>query len=126
MQKPVHRIHFLGVCGTAMGAVAAALRELGIIVTGSDDNVYPPMSTFLEAKGIEISHGFRPENIPSQVDLVVVGNALCRGNPELEAVLNRRLLYRSLPETLKDFFLQGKSNIVVTGTHGKTLSLIHI
>jgi UDP-N-acetylmuramate: L-alanyl-gamma-D-glutamyl-meso-diaminopimelate ligase len=120
MQTPVHRIHFLGVCGTAMGAVAAALRELGFIVTGSDDNVYPPMSTFLEAKGIEISRGFRPENIPSNVDLVVVGNALCRGNPELEAVLNRRLLYRSLPETLKDFFLQGKSNIVVTGTHGKT------
>jgi len=120
MQKPVHRIHFLGVCGTAMGAVAAALRDLGIIVTGSDDNVYPPMSTFLEAKGIEISDGFRPENIPSNVDMVVVGNALSRGNPELEAVLNRRLLYRSLPETLKDFFLQGKTNIVVTGTHGKT------
>jgi UDP-N-acetylmuramate: L-alanyl-gamma-D-glutamyl-meso-diaminopimelate ligase len=103
-----------------MGAVAAALRELGFIVTGSDDNVYPPMSTFLEAKGIEISRGFRPENIPSTVDLVVVGNAICRGNPELEAVLDRRLLYRSLPETLKEFFLQGKSNIVVTGTHGKT------
>ena len=103
-----------------MGAVAAALRDLGIIVTGSDDNVYPPMSTFLEAKGIEISDGFRPENIPSNVDMVVVGNALSRGNPELEAVLNRRLLYRSLPETLKDFFLQGKTNIVVTGTHGKT------
>jgi UDP-N-acetylmuramate: L-alanyl-gamma-D-glutamyl-meso-diaminopimelate ligase len=120
MQEPVHRIHFLGVCGTAMGAVAAALRELGFIVTGSDHNVYPPMSTFLETKGIEISRGYRPENIPSNVDLVVVGNALCRGNPELEAVLNRRLLYRSLPETLKDFFLQGKSNIVVTGTHGKT------
>src|SRR5579864_366172 len=120
MQKPVHRIHFLGVCGTAMGAVAAALRELGIIVTGSDHNVYPPMSTFLEAKGITISGGFRPENIPSEVDLVVVGNALCRGNPELEAVLDRKLTYRSLPETLRDFFLQGKSNIVVTGTHGKT------
>ncbi len=72
MQKPVHRIHFVGVCGTAMGAVAAALRELDLIITGSDDNVYPPMSTFLEAKGIEISRGFRPENIPSNVDLVVV------------------------------------------------------
>jgi UDP-N-acetylmuramate: L-alanyl-gamma-D-glutamyl-meso-diaminopimelate ligase len=120
MQKPVHRIHFLGVCGTAMGAVAVALRELGFIVTGSDDNVYPPMSTFLESKGIAISRGFRPGNIPANVDLVVVGNAICRGNPELEAVLNRRLLYRSLPETLNDFFLQGKSNIVVTGTHGKT------
>jgi len=103
-----------------MGAVAAALRELGFIVTGSDANVYPPMSTFLEAKNIKISSGFRPENIPSDVDLVVVGNALCRGNPELEAVLDRKLAYRSLPETLKDFFLQGKTNIVVTGTHGKT------
>ena len=120
MQKPVHNIHFLGVCGTAMGAVAAALRELGFKVTGSDDNVYPPMSTFLAAKGIEISRGYNPENIPAEIDLVVVGNALCRGNPELEAVLNRRLLYRSLPETLRDFFLQGKTNIVVSGTHGKT------
>ena len=120
MQKPVHSIHFLGVCGTAMGAVAAALRELGFKVTGSDDNVYPPMSTFLAAKGIEISRGYNPENIPAEIDLVVVGNALCRGNPELEAVLNRRLLYRSLPETLRDFFLQGKTNIVVSGTHGKT------
>ena len=120
MQKPVHTIHFLGVCGTAMGAVAAALRDLNFIITGSDENVYPPMSTFLHAKGIELSSGFRPENIPSNVDLVVVGNAICRGNPELEAVLNRRILYRSLPETLRDFFLQSKSNIVVTGTHGKT------
>jgi UDP-N-acetylmuramate: L-alanyl-gamma-D-glutamyl-meso-diaminopimelate ligase len=120
MQKPVHRIHFLGICGTAMGAVAGAFRDLGYFVTGSDDNVYPPMSTFLGSKDIKISSGFRPENIPSDVDLVVVGNALSRGNPELEAVLNRKLLYRSLPETLKDFFLQGKTNIVVTGTHGKT------
>src|SRR6202011_3058220 len=120
MQKPVRRIHFLGICGTAMGAVAAAFRELDFIVSGSDDNVYPPMSTFLEAKGIQISRGFRPENLPSELDLVVVGNALCRGNPELEAVLDRKLLYRSLPETLKDFFLQGKTNVVVTGTHGKT------
>jgi len=103
-----------------MGAVAAAFRELGFVVTGSDDNVYPPMSTFLEAKGIKISGGFRPENIPPEVDLIVVGNALGRGNPELEAVLDRKLPYRSLPETLKDFFLQGKTNIVVTGTHGKT------
>jgi UDP-N-acetylmuramate: L-alanyl-gamma-D-glutamyl-meso-diaminopimelate ligase len=120
MQKTVQRIHFLGICGTAMGAVAAAFRELGFTVTGSDDNVYPPMSTFLETKGIKLSAGFRPENIPADADLVVVGNALCRGNPELEAVLDRKIPYCSLPETLKDFFLQGKSNIVVTGTHGKT------
>jgi UDP-N-acetylmuramate: L-alanyl-gamma-D-glutamyl-meso-diaminopimelate ligase len=120
MQKPVHRIHFLGICGTAMGAVAVAFRELGFVVTGSDENIYPPMSTFLEAKEIKISSGFRPENIPAEVDLVVIGNALCRGNSELEAVLDRKLPYRSLPETLKDFFLQGKTNIVITGTHGKT------
>ncbi|MBV8141314.1 MAG: UDP-N-acetylmuramate:L-alanyl-gamma-D-glutamyl-meso-diaminopimelate ligase [Verrucomicrobia bacterium] len=120
MPKPVHRIHFLGICGTAMGSVAAAFRELGFAVTGSDDNAYPPMSTFLEGKGIKVCSGFTPGNIPAEVDLVVVGNALCRGNPELEAVLDRKLPYRSLPETLRDYFLQGKTNIVVTGTHGKT------
>src|SRR5260370_27780987 len=78
------------------------------------------MSTFLGAKEIPISSGFQPENLPDDVDLVVIGNAISRGNPELEVVLDRNLLYRSLPETLKDFFLQGKRNIVVTGTHGKT------
>jgi UDP-N-acetylmuramate: L-alanyl-gamma-D-glutamyl-meso-diaminopimelate ligase len=120
MEKPVRRIHFLGICGTAMGAVAAAVRDLGYIVTGSDDNVYPPMSTFLQSKGIEISRGFLPENTPAEADLVVVGNAIFRGNPELESILNRKILYRSLPETLKEFFLRGRTNIVVTGTHGKT------
>jgi UDP-N-acetylmuramate: L-alanyl-gamma-D-glutamyl-meso-diaminopimelate ligase len=120
MQRPVRSIHFLGVCGTAMGSVAAAIRDLGFTVSGSDANVYPPMSTFLESKAISISEGFRPENIPSNVDLVVIGNAMTRGNPEVESVLNRKLLYQSLPETLKNFFLQGKTNIVVTGTHGKT------
>jgi len=103
-----------------MGAVAAAVRDLGYTVSGTDENVYPPMSTFLQSKGIEISKGFFPENTPADVDLVVVGNAICRGNPELEAILNRKLFYRSLPETLKEFFLWGKTNIVVTGTHGKT------
>jgi len=103
-----------------MGAVAAAVRDLGYIVTGSDDNIYPPMSTFLQSKGIEISRGFLPENTPAEADLVIVGNAICRGNPELESILNRKILYRSLPETLKEFFLRGRTNIVVTGTHGKT------
>src|ERR1700739_3545878 len=120
MLKPVRRIHFIGICGTAMGAVAAAIRDLGYIVSGSDDNVYPPMSTFLATKEILIADGFRPENLPTDVDLIVVGNAISRGNPELEAVLDRNLLYRSLPETLKEFFLEGKQNVVVTGTHGKT------
>ena len=120
MLKPVRRIHFMGVCGTAMGAVAAAIRDLGFVISGSDENVYPPMSTFLAKKQIPIFAGYRPENVPDDVDLVVIGNAIFRGNPELESVLERKLLYRSLPETIKDFFLQGKRNVVVTGTHGKT------
>jgi len=110
----------MGICGTAMGATAAALRDRGFTVTGSDENVYPPMSTFLEEKGIEASSGYKAENIPASADLIVIGNAIKRGNPEVEEVLNRRLFYRSLPETLKEFFLRGRHNLVVTGTHGKT------
>jgi len=112
--------HFLGICGTAMGAVAAALRERGFTVTGSDENIYPPMSTFLESKGIALQQGYRPENIPADAEIVVIGNAIVRGNPEVEAVLNRKLYYASLPEVLKQFFLRGRHNLVVTGTHGKT------
>jgi UDP-N-acetylmuramate: L-alanyl-gamma-D-glutamyl-meso-diaminopimelate ligase len=112
--------HFLGVCGTAMGAVAAAMKERGFIVTGTDDNVYPPMSTFLEDRGIKLFSGYRAENIPNDADVVVIGNAMKRGNPEVEAVLNRKLFYLSLPEVLKNYFLRGRHNLVVTGTHGKT------
>lgn len=103
-----------------MGAVAAAMRDQGYTVTGSDNDVYPPMSTFLEEKGIVLTKGYRAENLPASADLIVIGNAISRGNPELEAVLNRKLYYLSLPETLKQFFLRGKHNLVVTGTHGKT------
>ena len=103
-----------------MGAVAAALRERGFTVTGSDENIYPPMSTFLEEKGIALKEGYRAENLPENAELIVVGNAIRRGNPEVEAVLNRKLYYLSLPETLKEFFLRGRHNLVVTGTHGKT------
>ncbi len=103
-----------------MGAVAAAMRDEGFEVTGSDDAVYPPMSTFLAEKGIAISNGYSAANLPVAVDLIVVGNAISRGNPEVEAVLNRKLYYLSLPETLKHFFLRGRHNLVVTGTHGKT------
>jgi UDP-N-acetylmuramate: L-alanyl-gamma-D-glutamyl-meso-diaminopimelate ligase len=120
MTDPIRHLHFLGICGTAMGAVAAAMRERGYTVTGSDNDVYPPMSTFLEEKGIALTAGYRPENLPKTADLIVVGNAISRGNPELEAVLNRKLYYLSLPETLKQFFLRGRHNLVVTGTHGKT------
>jgi UDP-N-acetylmuramate: L-alanyl-gamma-D-glutamyl-meso-diaminopimelate ligase len=112
--------HFLGICGTAMGAVAVALQERGFKVTGSDENVYPPMSSFLENKGIAPMEGYRAENIPADADVVVIGNAMTRGNPEVEAVLNRKLLYLSLPEVLRNFFLRGRHNLVVTGTHGKT------
>jgi UDP-N-acetylmuramate: L-alanyl-gamma-D-glutamyl-meso-diaminopimelate ligase len=112
--------HFLGICGTAMGSVAAALQERGFKVSGSDENVYPPMSIFLEKKGIMLEEGYRAENIPRDAEVVVIGNAMKRGNPEVEAVLNRKLLYLSLPEVLRNYFLRGRHNLVVTGTHGKT------
>ncbi len=103
-----------------MGSVAAALQERGFKVTGSDENVYPPISIFLEKKGIALMEGYRAENIPPATDVVVIGNAIRRGNPEVEAVLSRKLLYLSLPEVLRNYFLRGRHNLVVTGTHGKT------
>lgn len=103
-----------------MGAVAAAMKRRGFTVTGSDTNVYPPMSDFLRGEGIDIAEGYHEKNIPEGVDVVVIGNAISRGNPEAEAALDRKLLYHSLPEVMKDHFLRGKRNFVVTGTHGKT------
>ncbi|MFL6590518.1 MAG: UDP-N-acetylmuramate:L-alanyl-gamma-D-glutamyl-meso-diaminopimelate ligase [Chthoniobacterales bacterium] len=120
MKGGQQKYHFVGICGTAMGSVAAALRERGFDVTGSDESVYPPMSTFLESKGIALSSGYRPENIPEDADVIVIGNAMKRGNAEVEAILNRKLYYVSLPEVLKQLFLRGRHNLVVTGTHGKT------
>jgi UDP-N-acetylmuramate: L-alanyl-gamma-D-glutamyl-meso-diaminopimelate ligase len=115
------RFHFLGICGTAMGSVAAALRDRGCVVTGSDEKIYPPMSDFLRGKGIALTETYRAENLPEEAEaVVVIGNAIKRGNPEVEAVLNRKLYYRSLPEVLKEFFLRGRHNLVVSGTHGKT------
>ena len=103
-----------------MGSVAAALCERDFKVTGSDENIYPPMSIFLEKKGIAAKEGYRAENIPADADVVVIGNAIKRGNPEVEAVLNRKIFYLSLPEVLRNYFLRGRHNLVVTGTHGKT------
>src|SRR5438046_4116462 len=120
MKEAPRKFHFLGICGTAMGSVAAALRERAFKVTGSDENVYPPMSTFLEKEGVALKKSYRAENIPANADVVVIGNAMKRGNPEVEAVLNRKLFYLSLPEVLKNYFLRGRHNLVVTGTHGKT------
>lgn len=117
--KPKH-FHFIGICGTAMGAVAAAMKERGFKISGSDSAVYPPISTFLESRGIKLERGYRAANIPEKADVIVVGNAISRGNEELEEVLNRKLRYVSMPEVLKEYFLRGKRNFVVTGTHGKT------
>lgn len=116
----IKHVHFLGICGTAMASVAAAMKERGYRVSGSDQNMYPPMSDFLIEKKIETRKGYSAENLNLKPDLMVIGNAISRGNPELEAVLERKLPYLSLPELLKHFFIQGKRNIVVTGTHGKT------
>ena len=115
-----NKFHFTGICGTAMGAVAAAMKQRGFTVTGSDSSVYPPMSDFLRGQGIILTEGYREENIPADTDVVIIGNAISRGNPEAEAALDRKLLYHSLPEVMKEFFLRGKRNFVVSGTHGKT------
>jgi UDP-N-acetylmuramate: L-alanyl-gamma-D-glutamyl-meso-diaminopimelate ligase len=113
--------HFIGICGTAMGSTALALRAQGHKVTGSDNAVYPPMSTLLADQGIEVMSGYKPENLPANADLFVVGNAISRGkNPELEALLDLRKRYTSMAELLKTEVIQGKRSFVVTGTHGKT------
>lgn len=116
----MQHIHFIGICGTAMGSVAAAMQAKGFTVTGSDENVYPPMSTFLEGQGVKIFPGYKAENIPASAEVIVIGNAISRGNEEAEAALERKLLYVSLPEVLKEHFLRGHRNLVVSGTHGKT------
>jgi UDP-N-acetylmuramate: L-alanyl-gamma-D-glutamyl-meso-diaminopimelate ligase len=120
MKDAPKKFHFLGICGTAMASVAAALQERGFKVSGSDENVYQPMSDFLQKKGITAKEGYHAENIPADAQVVVIGNAMKRGNPEVEAVLNRKLFYLSLPEVLKNYFLRSCHNLVVTGTHGKT------
>ena len=113
-------IHLIAACGTAMGSLAAMLSEKGYRVTGSDAHIYPPMSTYLREIGIELFEGFAPENLQTRPDLIVVGNAISRGNPELEAALDAAIPYTSLPEVLRDLFIRGKRSVVVTGTHGKT------
>jgi UDP-N-acetylmuramate: L-alanyl-gamma-D-glutamyl-meso-diaminopimelate ligase len=114
------RIHLIGICGTAMATLAALLRSRGHHVQGSDQNVYPPMSDFLATEKIPTLSGYSADHITSDLDLVVVGNAISRGNPELEAVLERKIRYCSLPEIIRDQFLWGARSIVVAGTHGKT------
>jgi UDP-N-acetylmuramate: L-alanyl-gamma-D-glutamyl-meso-diaminopimelate ligase len=114
------KVHLSAICGTAMASLAGLLRELGHEVTGSDQDVYPPMSTQLEALGIPIRSPYAESNVPADADLVVIGNALSRGNPEVEEVLDRGQRFTSLPALLAEEFLRPRRSIVVTGTHGKT------
>ncbi len=114
------RVHILGICGTFMGGIAAIAREAGHVVSGSDYNVYPPMSTQLETLGIRLTEGWDPAQLDAEPDVVIVGNALSRGNPVIEALLNRGLPYTSGPEWLASHVLQGRWVLAVAGTHGKT------
>ena len=116
----IKSVHFTGIGGTAMASAAAALLDKGFAVTGSDQNVYEPMASFLAAKKIPVMNGYDEKNLSYKPDLVVIGNAISRGNPEAEFVLDHKLRYCSLPELLREFFIRGKRSIVVSGTHGKT------
>ena len=113
-------IHILGICGTFMGGLALLARELGMTVSGSDANVYPPMSDQLAAAGINVSEGYEPKHLQPEPDLVVMGNAMTRGNPSVEYVLNKGLPYVSGPQWLSQHVLQGRWVLAVSGTHGKT------
>jgi len=114
------RVHVIGIGGSAMAPLAGMLRESGYAVTGSDSGVYPPASTLLHDLGIPFFDSFDAGHLAETPDLVVVGNIIARGNPELEEVLDRKIPHRSLPEMLEEVFLPGRHSIVVSGTHGKT------
>jgi UDP-N-acetylmuramate: L-alanyl-gamma-D-glutamyl-meso-diaminopimelate ligase len=114
------RIHLIGVCGTAMATLAALLKHRGHDVSGSDEHVYPPMSDFLAAERIRVLEGYRSEHVATRPDLVVVGNAISRGNAELEAVLDQGIRYASMAETIREQWLWDAQSIVIAGTHGKT------
>ena len=118
--KQVRTIHFIGICGTGMGTLAAMLQEAGYQVQGSDENVYPPMSTFLTSRGIIIKDGYGAGNLEPPPDLVVVGNVIRRDNPEVVATLGSGLSYCSMPQALHRFFLNSSQSVVAAGTHGKT------
>jgi UDP-N-acetylmuramate: L-alanyl-gamma-D-glutamyl-meso-diaminopimelate ligase len=116
----VRRVHLIAVCGTAMGALACMLKDLGYAVTGSDQKVYPPMSRFLADRGIPVMDGYRPEHLSHRPDLVVVGNAVPRTNPEALECERLGLPYCSMPQAVNRFVADGKQTLMVAGTHGKT------
>ena len=118
--KEIKTIYIIAICGTGMASLAGLLKKAGYRVTGSDANVYPPMSTLLENAGIEIKSGYKKENITGDIDLVVVGNAVSKNHEEVLAVQEAGIPYISMPQALSRFFLEGRKSLVVTGTHGKT------
>lgn len=118
--ETVRSVHLIAICGTAMGALACMLKNAGYHVTGSDHKVYPPMSDFLKNQGIVIMEGFDPRNLDHHPDLVVVGNAIRKDNPEVEAMVEAGYYFCSMPQAVNHFFAQGKKTVVVAGTHGKT------
>jgi UDP-N-acetylmuramate: L-alanyl-gamma-D-glutamyl-meso-diaminopimelate ligase len=120
MKNP-KKYYLVGICGTAMASLAGMLKSKGYIVSGSDSDVYPPMSTYLDELGIRVYNGYKSENLlEATPDIVVIGNAVSRGNPEVEQVLDSGIRYQSMAETVKELFIRGKHSIVVSGTHGKT------
>ena len=118
--KPGAHVHLIGICGTAMASLAGILKERGFKITGSDQNVYPPMSTFLQEQGIEIMQGYKAENLKPAPDFVVVGNVISAHYEEAVALLKTDIPYASLPETLRDVVIEDRHSLVVAGTHGKT------
>lgn len=120
LPKNVHRIHLIAICGTGMGALACLLKEIGYDVTGSDQHVYPPMSDFLLSRGISLFEGYGADNLNPPPDLVVVGNAVSKDNPEVQAMQAKNVPYCSMPQAINRFAAAGRKQIVVTGTHGKT------
>jgi UDP-N-acetylmuramate: L-alanyl-gamma-D-glutamyl-meso-diaminopimelate ligase len=118
--KPGSHVHLMGICGTAMGGLAGLLKEMGYQVTGSDQNVYPPMSTLLEKLGIKIKEGYKKENLNPRPDFVIVGNVMSRTNEEVQALLEAGIPYTSLPDAIGKFVIEDRQSIVISGTHGKT------
>ena len=118
--KGIKNIYLIAICGTGMAALAGLLKKAGHSVTGSDANIYPPMSILLNDAGIKIFPGYKKENIFKDIDLVIVGNAVSKTNEEVQAVIEAGIPYTSFPAALSQFFLEGKKSLVVTGTHGKT------
>ena len=118
--EKVQKIHLTAICGTAMGALACMLKDLGYHVSGSDHKVYPPMSTFLTRKGIQIADGFHAENVSHAPDLVIIGNTIKKENPEVAAVREKGIPFCSMPQALNHFAAKGKKALLIAGTHGKT------